>query len=273
MENCGTRDYTVERVRVLKDAIRLVSRKDYGIALLDMNLADSSGIDTIRQMVAANPQMPIVVLSGDDDLDTAIEALRAGAQDYLPKSQLDSQTLQRVVAYAMQRKEASAGSEGLSREDTMTGLANRRSLHERWKRSLSRGKRNGKNVGIITAAIGSYGELNTRHGQIACNEAIKHLASTLRLQARETDIVARLGGNEFVLVMENIRTKLNVEEMQQRLVVATLDGVSIDGKKITYSVEFGTAMIDPNSDVDLLSALSQADNDMTTRTTRVAGHA
>ena len=137
MENCGSRDYTVERVKILKDAVRLISRKDYGIALVNMNLADSSGLDTIRQVVAANPQVPIVVLSGDDDLDTAVEALRAGAQDFLPKSQLDSQTLQRVVAYAIQRKEVGAGPGGLSREDTLTGLANRRGLHERSQGCIS----------------------------------------------------------------------------------------------------------------------------------------
>lgn len=273
MENCGAGEFSVEHVKVLKDAVRLVSRKDYGVALLDMNLADSSGLDTIRQMVAANPQVPIVVLSGDDNLDTAIEALRAGAQDYLPKSQLDSQTLQRVVAYAIQRKEVGAGSGGLSREDTLTGLANRRGLHERWKRSLSRAKRNGMNVGVITAAIGSFGELNMRHGHPAANEALKQLANTLLLRARETDIVARLGGNEFVLVMENVHKRSDVEEMQRRLIAATLDSVRIEGQEISYSVEFGAALIDPNSEQDLLSAMSQADDDMITRASLVAGHA
>jgi len=112
-----------------------------------------------------------------------------------------------------------------------------------------------------------------RHGHLAANEALKHLANILRLQARETDIVARLGGNEFVLVMENVRKKRNVEEMQDRLIATTLGGLKVDSQEVNYSVEFGSAMIDPNSDQDLLSAMSQADEDMITRAPLIAGHA
>ncbi|MGN6672534.1 MAG: response regulator, partial [Thermomicrobiales bacterium] len=98
--------------------------------LLDLTLPDSQGLDTFDRVQAAAPELPVIVLSGLADEQTAVQAVAAGAQDYLVKGQVDGPTLARALRYAIERRRitaeraallareqaASAGSERLAAE-------------------------------------------------------------------------------------------------------------------------------------------------------------
>ncbi len=72
--------------------------------LLDLGLPDSQGPDTLRGVISSNPHVPVVVLTGLDDVETGLEAVREGAQDYLLKGRLDGELISRSVNYAVERK-------------------------------------------------------------------------------------------------------------------------------------------------------------------------
>ena len=74
------------------------------LVLLDLALPDSSGFDTFERTLEAAPDIPIVVLTGDNDQATAIKAVRAGAQDYLIKGEISAAGLVRVIRYGIERK-------------------------------------------------------------------------------------------------------------------------------------------------------------------------
>ncbi|MEQ1851348.1 MAG: response regulator [Chthoniobacteraceae bacterium] len=76
------------------------------LVLLDLGLPDSAGVETFRKVNAAVPEHPIVILSGISDVTTAIELVQQGAQDYLVKGNVDTQTLIRSIQYAIERKRA-----------------------------------------------------------------------------------------------------------------------------------------------------------------------
>jgi phosphoserine phosphatase RsbU/P len=75
-----------------------------GVVLLDLNLPDSRGADTFREVLNRAPSVPVVVLSGRDDEELAIAAIHQGAQDYLVKGQFDGRQLGRAMRYAVERK-------------------------------------------------------------------------------------------------------------------------------------------------------------------------
>lgn len=85
-----------------------LTEKDAGfdVILLDLGLPDSSGLDTVRRVVRALPTVPVVVLTGNDDADLAVDAVRLGAQDYLPKETADEAILYRILAHAIDRQSA-----------------------------------------------------------------------------------------------------------------------------------------------------------------------
>lgn len=93
----------VTRVERLCEAVAATAQKKFDAVLLDLNLPDSAGLETFRQLSASCHGTPIVVLSGMDDTETAIQALGAGAEDYVQKNHYDAQTLARSVRFAIER--------------------------------------------------------------------------------------------------------------------------------------------------------------------------
>ena len=74
------------------------------LVLLDLGLPDAQGVGAVRRVRAAAPRVPLVVLTGMDDLSLATQALQEGAQDYLIKGQIDTRGLLRALRYAVERK-------------------------------------------------------------------------------------------------------------------------------------------------------------------------
>ena len=93
----------VHRVGRLSSAITSLSQDSFSVILLDLNLPDSSGIETFHRLAVNANGTPIVVLSGMDDCDTAISAVSSGADDYVQKNHYDYHTLARSVRFAIER--------------------------------------------------------------------------------------------------------------------------------------------------------------------------
>ncbi len=96
--------FDVHHVERLSIAIDLINKEVFDAIILDLSLPDSSGIETIKRLDAKERLAPIIVLTGLDDEDTGIAALREGAQDYLVKGQLSGNLLARIIRHAIERK-------------------------------------------------------------------------------------------------------------------------------------------------------------------------
>jgi PAS domain S-box-containing protein len=97
-------DFTFHGADRLSRAIDLLKTEDIDVVLLDLGLPDSNGIDTLARFREVAPDIPVVVLTGNDDPELAMEALRTGAEDYLVKGAIDPHLLARTVRYARERK-------------------------------------------------------------------------------------------------------------------------------------------------------------------------
>ena len=96
--------------------VRLNGSKDYGLVLLDLGLPGISGLAAVRAMAAQAPDIPLIVLTGHDDDQTSLAALREGAQDYLVKGATTVDMLARAVRYAMERGRLQAERAALERQ-------------------------------------------------------------------------------------------------------------------------------------------------------------
>jgi GAF domain-containing protein len=100
--------FELEQRESLSTGLEWLAEGNPDVVLLDLSLPDSQGFNTVTQVLAQAPQAPIVVLSGLDDEDLAVSAVRVGAQDYLVKGQVSSDLLARAIHYAIERKRAEA---------------------------------------------------------------------------------------------------------------------------------------------------------------------
>ncbi|MBI5687450.1 MAG: response regulator [Verrucomicrobia bacterium] len=98
--------FQLEHAARLDAAIERLRQETFDLVLLDLGLPDSQGMETLTRMQQASRSLPIVVLTGLDDQKFALEAMRAGAQDYLVKGRFDGELLIRSIRYAVERKRA-----------------------------------------------------------------------------------------------------------------------------------------------------------------------
>ncbi|HZZ17340.1 MAG TPA: hybrid sensor histidine kinase/response regulator [Candidatus Sulfotelmatobacter sp.] len=100
----GQSSVKVNCVNRLADGLASLSRETPSLVLLDLNLPDSHGADTFRRLMEHSPNVPVVVLSGQDDEALAMKAVHHGVQDYLVKSNISSKNLERAMRYAVERQ-------------------------------------------------------------------------------------------------------------------------------------------------------------------------
>lgn len=100
-------DFDLRQAGRLEEGLRKFREQPADLVLLDLNLPDATGLETVRRFQAAIGDEPIVVLTGLDDEETALEALREGAQDYLAKDRLDADILRRSIRYGLERHRTS----------------------------------------------------------------------------------------------------------------------------------------------------------------------
>ena len=104
----GPVSFQIESVPRLSEALSRLKNEGVDLVLLDLGLPDSQGLDTFRKLREAAPHIAVIILTGNDDQEMAVAAVREGAQDYLVKGQTGGNLLTRAVRYAVERKRAEA---------------------------------------------------------------------------------------------------------------------------------------------------------------------
>jgi DNA-binding response OmpR family regulator len=123
LPQAGPLNFQVESVPRLSGALVRLERKDIDLVLMDLGLPDSQGLETFHALRKTAPGVPVIVLSGNDDQELAIAAVREGAQDYLVKGRIGGDLLVRAVRYALERERlVSELREALANVKTLTGL-------------------------------------------------------------------------------------------------------------------------------------------------------
>ena len=133
LERVAPGRFVVTHTERLNEALQCLKEARFDVLLLDLGLPDSQGLQTFTQVYAQAPAVPIVILTGLDDETLALEAVRTGAQDYLPKAQLAGHTLARAMRYAMERAQAAGRLRRLNAEPEQRGSERTAELQAAYK--------------------------------------------------------------------------------------------------------------------------------------------
>jgi DNA-binding NtrC family response regulator len=104
LRETGPAKFHSESVPRLSEAIARLVRGGINLVMVDLGLPDSQGLATFRNLRQAAPDLPIIVVTGNDDQEMAVAAVREGAQDFLVKGQISGNLIVRAVRYAIERK-------------------------------------------------------------------------------------------------------------------------------------------------------------------------
>lgn len=199
-------------------------RADADVYLVDYRLGAVSGLDLLRAARAAGCDRPIILLTGVKERTIDIEAMEAGASDYLVKSDVNAENLERAIRYASRHAAAlDAASEGrrdaerlvselatanaelerLSTTDQLTGLFNYRRLMERFEDEFERARRGAGPLSVAMIDVDHFKHYNDTNGHEAGNAALREIAMLLTPRFRKIDILGRYGGEELCAVLPN----------------------------------------------------------------------
>ena len=106
--SAASQRYNLDCAERLSEGLEKLEMERPDVVLLDLNLPDSQGTDTVKRVAHKAPDVPILVLTGSDDDRLALEAVRTGAQDYIVKGQMDSNALTRAMHHAIERHQVIA---------------------------------------------------------------------------------------------------------------------------------------------------------------------
>lgn len=258
--------YRLTRATRLASAIDLVATSRPEVILLDLNLPDGAGLESLTRLRDLCPDIPIIVLAGDDDERLAMAAVRAGAQDYLVKGRVDSWTLVRTIRHSLERQRLLAELEGARKReahrathDSLTGLPNRTLYFDRLRHAITGANRRRERLAALYLDLDGFKPVNDSCGHAAGDEVLVQVANRLNSGVRRSDTLARLGGDEFAVLFERIPERAVAESLAMALRSLFREPVEVAGRQFSLGFSAGLALYpDDGQDADSLVSMADA---------------
>ena len=232
---------SINHVSSVEDAIGRVAEDVPACILLDLSLPDAHGLGTLERVRDAHPSVPIVVLTGTDDEAQAVQAVQEGAQDYLIKGQVDGHLLGRAIRYAIERKSAEVQLSHQALHDPLTGLANRALLMERLAQALARTERRPSSVAVLFLDIDCFKTINDNFGHEVGDSVLACIGDRLRKALRPEDMASRFGGDEFVVLCEDLEDDRHVVTIAERIGKSISEPISLETGEVVVTTSIGIA--------------------------------
>ena len=233
------------------------------LVLLDLGLPLCAGFDILRNLKEDSRTcgVPVIVVSATTGTADIVRGLDGGAVDYVTKP-YDLVELQARVRVALRTKRLQELLEQRAHVDGLTGLANRLALEDRLATEWGMLQRHGGSLAVWVADLDLFKRINDKYGHSAGDEVLRRTAAVLRSSIRSTDMAARFGGEEFVVVAtrcELAGALKTAERFRDRLASTPVlldHGVSIS---VTVSVGVAAAPEEAvDSPAELLARADQA---------------
>ncbi len=246
--------HEVEIEPSLQAALLRLADKAYDVLIVSLNLAEADGLRLCSQVraIERTRHLPIIVVVQPGDEARLLRALDMGVNDYLTRPVDRNELLARARTQIKRKRHSDhlrdrfEETVELALTDALTGLNNRRYLETHLKALVEQARGSGRLLSLLFADVDNFKAINDTYGHDAGDNVLRELAQRFRRNIRNIDLVARVGGEEFIIVMpdtgmeralqvgERLRSAIASEPIQANAVtqllvttsvgIATLDG-------------------------------------------------
>jgi diguanylate cyclase (GGDEF)-like protein len=266
-------------VRSAEEAISVLKAIKFDLVISDINMGAISGLDLVPYVLKETPETVVVMMSGQQKIDSAIQAMRAGAFDYITKP-LDIPHAEAAVRRALAHhklledkkyyennlhdlvRQRTAEIERLAHFDTLTDLPNRLLFEDRLSQALNHTQREGQILGTLLLRVDRFNKLNDTLGHALSDRLLCDIAERIRGAIGERGTVARFEGDEFAVLLADITGSEKVIEAlgdvsealklpfglhEHELSITTSIGVSLfplDGKSVQDLLKHAAVALD-----------------------------
>lgn len=241
------------------EALKIVKEKHFDSAVIDIVMPLMDGIHLTKELLKLYPEFPIMIMTGHAEEHSAESAISAGAREFINKPFSVSEIILRFDKMMNDHK----GKEALltlSLTDELTGLYNRRRFFILGEQYLKVAIRTKKRFSLLYMDMDDLKRINDHYGHQEGDRILVGFAEILQKTFRESDIIARIGGDEFVVLFEC--SDQNEETLMARLDENIKDFNAKGSQRYQISISVGVAPFDPEHPIPIYELLSKADTSM-----------
>jgi two-component system, cell cycle response regulator len=260
-------EYEVLYAKNGREALDLFAEHKPAVVITDWSMPDISGLELCRRIRQdfQGFHSHLILLTSNSDKEQVVEGLAAGADDYLTKPFHSGELVARVAVgrrIAALHREIQAKNhllEEMALTDALTGLPNRRAVDVWASRELSAAARHDFAFWVVMADLDSFKKVNDTYGHDAGDSVLKTFAEILKTHTRQSDLCARLGGEEFLVMMTHSDrggTKTAVERIRKQFENTNF---TLGGSIVTATASFGIAGFRGNKPPDWNALVECAD--------------
>jgi diguanylate cyclase (GGDEF)-like protein len=244
---------THDRVDTADDLNVALDRQSWDLILADFAMPKFNGMTALRLVRDKGLDLPFIFVSGTIGEDTAVEAMKAGANDYVMKGNLK----RLVPAVARELREAEGRkarqlAEAMVRRmayyDTLTHLPNRNKLYDRMLEALRAEDRHDRSMALLLMDLNGFKEINDTLGHYRGDHVLQQVGARLRAVLWEPDLVARLGGDEFAVFLPRLAAAADVHVVIQKILNALQNPFVIQGLPLAVEASIGVALYPDHGD-------------------------
>lgn len=259
-ENFRSEEYELHWASTYEEGLEKLLGGDYSVCLLDYQLGPRDGLQLIREAAGRGCRVPIVFLTADASERVDIEAMNAGALDYLVKGEITPRAIERSLRYALKLGDTMEALRLLATRDELTGQLNRREFDRILREERERALRFGHPLALVLVDIDHFKSVNDTHGHQAGDAVLSEIAGRLAKQVRTVDRVARFGGEEFALVLVQADYDAATSVAEKICRAQEKNPVKIGALALTVTISAGVALLPGDADTcaELIAAADRA---------------
>ena len=186
-------------------------------------------VEVLEAVLSSVAEVPVVVVADSDDRAIALRAIHEGAQDYLIGAATDADALDRAIRYAIERKRTAARLAHQALHDSLTGLPNRVLLRDRLGVAVGRTRRRPNSLALLFLDLDGFKSVNDGYGHDAGDDLLVEVARRLQRALRPGDTVVRYGGDEFVILCEDLHGQREALRVAERARAAIAEPFLVRG--------------------------------------------
>ncbi len=261
--------YKVTAVTKGRQAVAFMENNTCDIILLDINMPEMDGFEVYEKIrgIEGCKDVPIIFLTADNDFETETKCLSAGAVDFIAKPFvpdimrlrigriLELEDLRRSLADKLEIKmQEVVDLTGKSNTDPLTGLWNRAYTKEAAEKFMQ----DGGCGSLMMIDLDNFKIVNDKYGHIAGDEVLKAIADTLREFSSESDVLCRIGGDEFIVFVKDEISKVSLGERAMKIIGGITDRIKQMKLDTNTSASIGISQT-PDDGTDFTTLYNCAD--------------
>jgi len=246
-----------------EEALTILNSINFNLVISDINMGGISGLDLVPQVLEKTPDTVVVMISGQQTIDSAIEAMRAGAFDYITKP-LDFRQVESAVSRALSHhqllaekhryenhleeliKERTAEIEHLAFHDKLTDLPNRALFVDRCTQALAIAQRTENLVAVMLVSIDRFKKVTESLGHAAGDVMLTEVAARLQYCIMRGDTVARFEGDEFAMLLSSVTEIADLSEITRTIREVFKAPFRLDRQEVYVTPSIGISLFPSN---------------------------